>query len=176
VLVSKDLRQIWGGFFVFFWLDGIYRKNAGWCKHNKPPNIKLASLLFFVTWCIESQPHKEHFMSIHFIKEAEEANLYLFHGPMLSLDLGNKSSLYGSVVLDNNVSDPSLSSGIFAFNNNKPVASKVTSSLSTVENNFLLNMANITVEEVYPRQDEFGDPVKLQFVYSGPQKFKIGAF
>jgi hypothetical protein len=115
-------------------------------------------------------------MSIHFIKNPEEANLYLFHGPMFSLDLGNKSSLHGSVVLDNSVSDPALYSGIFAFNNNKPVASKVTSSLSTVENNFLLNMANITVEEVYPRQDEFGDPVKLQFVYSGPQKFKIGAF
>lgn len=117
-------------------------------------------------------------MSIHQIKDPEEANLYLFHGPMFSLDLGNKSSLHGSVAIDNSVSDPALSSGIFAFNNNKPVASKITSSLSTVENNLLLNMANITVQQAYPRQDEFGNPRAINsprglinnFVYFAPIK------
>lgn len=51
-------------------------------------------------------------------------------------------NVFGSVVVDGAQSDKALSSGTFAFNNQKPVAMKISQELSGVPNNFLLSGAN----------------------------------
>jgi hypothetical protein len=45
--------------------------------------------------------------------------------------------VFGSTVLDNNSSDPALSAGVFAYNNQSPIAKRITTSLSTVANDVL---------------------------------------
>jgi len=45
--------------------------------------------------------------------------------------------VFGSTVLDNNTSDKALSAGTFAYNNQRPVAKRTTSSISGVSNTFL---------------------------------------
>jgi hypothetical protein len=52
-------------------------------------------------------------------------------------DLG----VFGSTVLDNDSADPALSAGVFAYNNQRPVAKKITTSLSTVSNDYLRSTA-----------------------------------
>lgn len=52
------------------------------------------------------------------------------------------AGVFGSTVLDNGVADKALSAGTFAFNNNEPIARRVTSNLSGVYNNVLQNSAN----------------------------------
>lgn len=47
------------------------------------------------------------------------------------------TGIFGSTVVNNNVSDPALSGGTFAFNNNRPVAKKTTTSLAGVSNTVL---------------------------------------
>jgi hypothetical protein len=48
-------------------------------------------------------------------------------------DLG----VFGSTVLDNNTADKALSDGVFRYDNKRPVAKKTTTSLSTVDNDYL---------------------------------------
>lgn len=52
-------------------------------------------------------------------------------------DLGR----FGSTVIDNNSADPALTSGAFAYNNDRPVAKKTTTSLAGVSNDVLLSAA-----------------------------------
>jgi hypothetical protein len=52
------------------------------------------------------------------------------------------TGVFASTVVDNNDADKALSTGTFAFNNNSPVAKKLTGSLSGVNNDFLLSGAS----------------------------------
>jgi hypothetical protein len=55
------------------------------------------------------------------------------------------STVFGSTVVSNatnDYADPALSEGTFAFNNNRPIAVKVTSSLAGVSNTFLRSGAS----------------------------------
>jgi len=45
--------------------------------------------------------------------------------------------VFGSAVLDNDDADKALFTGVFAYDNQRPIAKKVTTSLSTVDNNYL---------------------------------------
>lgn len=47
------------------------------------------------------------------------------------------TGIFGSKVIDGSITDPALSSGIFANNNNRPVAKKTTTSLAGVSNTVL---------------------------------------
>ncbi|NDB60333.1 hypothetical protein EB001_18040 [bacterium] len=49
---------------------------------------------------------------------------------------------FGSTVVDGSYVDPANAAGTFAFNNSRPVAMKLTDSLATVSNDFLLSGAN----------------------------------
>jgi uncharacterized Fe-S center protein len=52
-------------------------------------------------------------------------------------------TVFGSTVVNNSVADPALSSGVFAYNNNKPVGVKLTSTLAgSVSNTFLRSGAS----------------------------------
>lgn len=51
-------------------------------------------------------------------------------------------NVFGSVVVEGVESGKALSSGTFAFNNQKPIAMKISQELSGVPNNFLLSGAN----------------------------------
>lgn len=48
-----------------------------------------------------------------------------------------QTGVFASTVVDNNDADKALSAGTFAYNNNSPVAKKVTTSLSGVSNTYL---------------------------------------
>jgi hypothetical protein len=48
-------------------------------------------------------------------------------------DLG----VFGSAVLDNDAADKALPGGVFGFDNKRPIAKKTTTSLSTVNNDYL---------------------------------------
>ena len=52
-------------------------------------------------------------------------------------DLG----VFASTVIDGSDTDPALVSGVFAYNNSKPVAKKITTSINTVNNSVLLSGA-----------------------------------
>ena len=52
------------------------------------------------------------------------------------------AGVFGSTVLDNTKADKALSAGTFAYNNNAPVARRVTAYLSGQYNSFLLTAAN----------------------------------
>lgn len=52
-----------------------------------------------------------------------------------------KVGVFGSTVIDNDSADPALSDGIFAYNNQDPVAKKLTSSLAGTPNDYLLSGA-----------------------------------
>lgn len=54
----------------------------------------------------------------------------------------NNLGVFGSTVVDNNSADKALSSGVFAYNNERPVAKRTTTSLSTVSNNVLRSGAS----------------------------------
>jgi hypothetical protein len=54
-------------------------------------------------------------------------------------DLG----VFGSTVIDNDNTSKALNAGEFAFDNNHPVAKKLTSSLSTVSNDILVSGASV---------------------------------
>lgn len=49
---------------------------------------------------------------------------------------------FGSTLVDNDSADKVLNAGVFAHNNKKPIALKLTSSLAEVENTFLLSAAS----------------------------------
>jgi hypothetical protein len=49
---------------------------------------------------------------------------------------------FGSTVVDSSTVDPANAAGVFAFNNKRPIAMKLTDSLATVSNDFLLSAAN----------------------------------
>lgn len=49
--------------------------------------------------------------------------------------------VFGSTVVDNNDADKALGAGVFAYDNESPVAKRLTSSLSTVSNDYLLSGA-----------------------------------
>lgn len=49
---------------------------------------------------------------------------------------------FGSTVVDSSTVDPADAAGVFAFNNKRPIAMKLTDSLATVSNDFLLSAAN----------------------------------
>lgn len=94
-------------------------------------------------------------MATHYIKDSNQAN-----NPTLSFSLGrqNLTNKPRSMVINNNIANKAIVSGVFAFNNSRPISAKTTSSLSTVSNNFLLNMANKNKIIQYPKQESFGDP------------------
>lgn len=50
--------------------------------------------------------------------------------------------VFGSTVIDSTDSSKALSSGVFSYNNNRPVAKKTTSTISGVSNVFLLSGAD----------------------------------
>ena len=58
-----------------------------------------------------------------------------------SVDLGLSSTKTGSIVVDGQDTDEALSAGTFAYNNNSPIAKRVTRTLSGVDNDFLLKGA-----------------------------------
>lgn len=57
--------------------------------------------------------------------------------------LGLKSAATGSIVVDGTDTDPALSAGVFAYNNQKPVAKRITTSLATVNKNTLVSGASV---------------------------------
>ena len=57
--------------------------------------------------------------------------------------LGLKSTATGSIVVDGDNTDPSLNGGVFAYNNSRPVAKRVTSSLATVSQTSLVSGASV---------------------------------
>jgi hypothetical protein len=59
--------------------------------------------------------------------------------------------VFGSTVVDNNDTDPALSVGTFAYNNQKPISKKLTDTLSGVPNDFMLSGA--------------GDPANIQSIH-----------
>jgi hypothetical protein len=64
----------------------------------------------------------------------------------LSNNLANKSSgqnndRVGSVVSNTSETDPALSAGVFAFDNNRPVGKKITDSLASIDNDYLISGA-----------------------------------
>jgi hypothetical protein len=63
----------------------------------------------------------------------------LTNRPVKGVDVG----VYGSVVVNNSKSDPALSGGVFAYNNQKPVAKRLTIALATVGNTTLLRGASV---------------------------------
>jgi hypothetical protein len=105
-------------------------------------------------------------------------SVYGFYGSDVSLSLGNLNPSYGSIVIDTNNIDPSINEGVFAYNNNKPVASRLTDSLAGLSNNILKNMNNpIAAPDSYPREELFGKQDTFQYVYNNnPRKDKIGVF
>ena len=62
-------------------------------------------------------------------------------------DLG----VFGSTVIDNDSSDKALLGGVFGYNNERPIAKKITVSLSTVSNDFLVSGA--------------GDPANIRSIH-----------
>jgi len=63
---------------------------------------------------------------------------------LASVDLGYSDvGVFGSSVSDNNIADKALSSGVFAYNNQSPVAKRLTKKLSTVSNNYLVSGAAV---------------------------------
>jgi hypothetical protein len=52
-------------------------------------------------------------------------------------DLG----VFGSTVINNDSADPALSAGVFGYDNERPIAKKITTSLSTVDNDYLRSTA-----------------------------------
>lgn len=52
------------------------------------------------------------------------------------------TGVFGSVVVDNNDADKALSTGIFAYNNEQPIAKRVSTSLSSVFNTVLQSGAD----------------------------------
>lgn len=67
-------------------------------------------------------------------------NSFLDSVEVSSVDNGG---VFASTVLDNNIADKALDSGIFAFNNNAPIAKKLTSKISSVNNDYLLSGAAV---------------------------------
>jgi hypothetical protein len=51
------------------------------------------------------------------------------------------AGVFGSTVLDNNDADKALSAGTFAYNNQRPVAKKTTTTISGTANDFLVSCA-----------------------------------
>lgn len=49
----------------------------------------------------------------------------------------NNLGVFGSTIIDNDVVDKALSSGVLAYNNERPVAKRTTTSLATVSNTVL---------------------------------------
>jgi len=96
----------------------------------------------------------------------------------VSLPLGSLNPNYGSVVVDGDSTDPAVSGGFFAYNNNKPVSSRSTDSLGGITNKYLTNMSNPTAQpDYYPGQELFGEPDTFQYIYNNnPNKDKIGVF
>jgi hypothetical protein len=105
-------------------------------------------------------------MTTFYIKDSNQANQFMAYGPTLSFSLSrqNLTNSSGSVVIDNSTADKAIVSGVFAFNNNRPISAKTTSSLSTVSSNFLLNMANNRKINQYPKQESFGDPKNTKLI------------
>ena len=60
---------------------------------------------------------------------------------LTALKLGSLGVPSSSVVVDGTDTSPALVGGVFAFNNQKPVAKRLTSTLSTVNNSVLLSGA-----------------------------------
>lgn len=67
-------------------------------------------------------------------------NSYLDGVEISRVDTGD---VFGSTVLDNNVADKALDAGVFAYNNNVPVAKRLTSELSSVSNDYLVSGASV---------------------------------
>lgn len=59
--------------------------------------------------------------------------------PVKGVDVG----VYASVVVDGVDTDPSLAGGVFAYNDQKPVAKRITTSLATVSNKVLRSGAAV---------------------------------
>jgi hypothetical protein len=55
----------------------------------------------------------------------------------------NDVGVFASTVVDGTATDPAVAGGVFAYNNQKPVARRVTTSLSTVSNSVLLSGAGV---------------------------------
>jgi hypothetical protein len=53
----------------------------------------------------------------------------------------NRFGVFGSTVIDNDSADKALDDGVFAYNNQRPVAKRVSTTLSTVNNDVLLSGA-----------------------------------
>ena len=51
------------------------------------------------------------------------------------------AGVFGSTVIDNSDADKALSAGVFAYDNESPIAKRVTTELSTVSNDYLLSGA-----------------------------------
>lgn len=53
------------------------------------------------------------------------------------------AGVFGSTVLDNNTADKALNAGVFAYNNERPISKRVTTTLSTTNNNVLRSGAAV---------------------------------
>lgn len=69
---------------------------------------------------------------------AKAGNTSLLDGVQVSY---YASGVFGSTVLDNDDADKALTTGTFAYNNQSPIAKKVTNKISGVSNNFLVSGA-----------------------------------
>ena len=55
----------------------------------------------------------------------------------------NNVGVFASTVVDGTATDPAIVGGVFAYNNKKPIARRVTTSLANVNNSVLLSGAGI---------------------------------
>lgn len=61
----------------------------------------------------------------------------------VAVSRADTNGVFGSTVLDNDHADKALSSGIFAYNNEAPIAKRLTTSLATVSDDVLLSGAAV---------------------------------
>lgn len=61
--------------------------------------------------------------------------------PLIGVNVG----VYGSIVVNGVGTSPALNAGRFAYNNQRPIAPRVTSQLATVDNGVLLSGASVPV-------------------------------
>lgn len=61
----------------------------------------------------------------------------------VAVSRADTNGVFGSTVLDNDHADKALDAGVFAYNNEKPIAKRLTTSLATVSDDVLLSGATV---------------------------------
>jgi hypothetical protein len=75
------------------------------------------------------------------VKNNGGSSINVSNGVLSSVGLGSSLTVYGSTVVDGTETDAALVGGVFAYNNKRPVAKRVTSTLAAVSNTSLISGA-----------------------------------